>query len=494
MRALALLLFAIAANGRAAEVEPPAVLRACGDAGEYPPYTFPARSKGQPGSRVAGFNADFLQQLLAPSGRRVEITLLPWKRCLAMAQQGQFDFVLDVAATPARRAQFALSQPYGRLHSILMFDPRRPVSAPASRQDVDRLRRCEVLGWDTTRAGGSVPSDSQSYPSTMEMGFSMLAAGRCAAMISQLEVVRSLHLVGGESWVRGLQHHPLPQLPVSSLQYGVSRAPPYATRLLALLDAGIARMDQDGSLQRILANYVPPQPAVPRELRACGDAAGYAPYTYARRDGSGAAEGYNVDYLNAALARSGRKASVTLLPWKRCLLLASQGKYDLILDAADLPQRRRDFLLAPPHYQATPVLVYPQDRALPALANKAQLANVRRCVVAGWDFSISGTRERPELIVTAGNIQAAFAMLRHGRCSLLHYQLELLRALQQQGMQDVAGMQYRTVPWAPAAPMHYGIARSQPHAEALYDLLADAITQMAATEQPARLLARHLGK
>lgn len=232
--------------------------------------------------------------------------------------------------------------------------------------------------------------------------------------------------------------------------------------------------------------------AVPPALRVCGDAAGYAPYTYSVRGGNGEAQGYSVDYLKAMLARSGRTANVTLLPWKRCLLLAKQGQYDLVLDAADLPDRRRDFILPRPYYKATPIFVFRAGAEPKTPASKDELAAMRRCQVAGWDYSLSGTKAGPDRIITGSNVAATFNMLRHGRCDIMHFQLELLRGLENlQGSAAYADVQYRSVPWASVITQHFGVSRAISYAVPLAEMLDGGIARFDKAEAD-RLLKRHL--
>lgn len=479
---LALLLAATMHQTAAGAEAVPRKLTACGDSGEFPPFTYMERKLGRPTGNVGGFNAALLPQLLAASGRSIEITLLPWKRCVALAQQGGFDIVLDIAATSTRKKQFRLSAPYTFIHSVLVYDERRPVPVPKDAASLASLHRCEILGWDTTRASGTASSDKQSLPATMGMSFAMLTAGRCDAMVSQREVIRSLGLIEGGAWTRGLAWHPLHYLPESPLHYGVSRTVAYSQTLQTLLDEGIERMKRSGELQRVLERHLPPEPPVPQTLRACGDSAGFAPYTYAE---NGSVQGFNIDYLQSLLARSGRKAEVTLLPWKRCLLLAAQGQFDLVLDVASLEQRHKEFLLPQSHYSVTPFFAFRSGPAPQAPISKQELSAMRRCYVAGWNYSVSGTQEKPELIVTGSSLTAAVKMLRAGRCDILLAPLELLESL-------VGELQFRPVPWAPAAKLHFAVSRNVAYAQPLVDLLDEGIAHARETGAAKRLMTRHL--
>ena len=70
----------------------------------------------------------------------------------------------------------------------------------------------------------------------------------------------------------------------------------------------------------------------------------WPPYTFGEM-GSPPTKGYAVDFLNEITKRLDLKISMTLLPWKRCLLLAKKGKMDgvMLLTKSGNRERYLDF-------------------------------------------------------------------------------------------------------------------------------------------------------
>jgi ABC-type amino acid transport substrate-binding protein len=237
--------------------------------------------------------------------------------------------------------------------------------------------------------------------------------------------------------------------------------------------------------------------AVPRQLRVCGDQSEFAPYTYYSRAGAaakhGEVTGYNVDFLAELLGPAGRVARITLLPWKRCLAMAAIGQFDMVLDAGDTPERRRDFLLAQGHYQITPIVMFHQDRPPGPVDSAQQASGLKRCEVLGWDYSGAGTPPQDETASRPATLAGALAMLRAGRCEVMIYNLELLQGLRQMGDGSAMdGIGYQPMPWVASYEMHFAVSRKVSYAQPLLALLNQGIARLARTGAPERLLRRHL--
>lgn len=251
------LLFATTVAAPAAAPAPaqvPAVLRACGDRSQFPPYTFVAA-----GSQGAtGYNVDFLAELLAAEDRQIRIELLPWKRCLALVAKGDFDIVLDIGGTPARSKDFHLVRSHYTVTPVIVYSLERPVAAVRRKEELAGIKRCEMLGWDYSATGlPQVPDELVSRPATIESAFAMLRAGRCQAMVYDVELVQGLEAHYGKSWMAGLGYHVLPWVPTYQMHLGISRQVPHAASLQRMLDAGVERLQRSGQATRLLERYLP---------------------------------------------------------------------------------------------------------------------------------------------------------------------------------------------------------------------------------------------
>jgi polar amino acid transport system substrate-binding protein len=75
----------------------------------YPPFVMPA---GEPAGE--GIDVDLLREALAPAGYTLELRLLPWRRALAMLEQGEADLTTTVSLSADRDAYLAYSIGYRR--------------------------------------------------------------------------------------------------------------------------------------------------------------------------------------------------------------------------------------------------------------------------------------------------------------------------------------------------------------------------------------------
>jgi ABC-type amino acid transport substrate-binding protein len=249
-------LLAAVALPQHAQAEVPQQLRACGDVAEFPPYTIVVRNAdgirtGEPG----GYNIDYLNALLAAEGRSVRYTLLPWKRCLAMAAKGDFDIILDVSDSPERQHSFLLAQGHYMISPGLIYRTSEPTPRVRNAQDFARYRRCEILGWDYSPLGIKV-REGVSQPASVEAAMAMLRAGRCQIMYYNLELLEGLEEIQALDRMKGLAYLPLPWMKRYQLHFGVPRPLPYAEELRIMLDRGIDQMRKSGEAARLLERRI----------------------------------------------------------------------------------------------------------------------------------------------------------------------------------------------------------------------------------------------
>jgi polar amino acid transport system substrate-binding protein len=242
---------------RAAAVDVPRHLKACGDINEFPPYTFFQREDGKITGQIAGFNHDYLAALLTPSQRDVQISLIPWKRCLVLAAAGQFDLVLDSSGQAERQRDFFVAQSHYSIRPIMMFSKEMAAPNGTAPEDIADYSRCEVLGWDYSGYNAPTLHGQVMRPSTLDGALRMLKIGRCQIMVHNLELVLGMRQVGKEALLEGLDWKYLHWLPSYELHLAVSRKLPHALALVQLLDQRRLQMRRSGETDKILKRYFP---------------------------------------------------------------------------------------------------------------------------------------------------------------------------------------------------------------------------------------------
>jgi polar amino acid transport system substrate-binding protein len=230
----------------AAKVAAATGIVACGGDNGWPPSSYfgpPQHNNARP---VLGYSPDVLHAVLSSSAFRPEFVLLPFRRCLSLAEQGRQVQVVMGATFSAERARlFLFSRRYLHLRPALFLWPGAAPSLPL----------CGLIGFNYAPFGlkpGDVDEGSSSYLLVMKK----LQAGRCRGFAEYAEVGRSLQWLGllGEDGVR-LQARLLPGLVPVPLHFMVSRAYPEAEALLRQVDRQLELMERSGQLDALLARH-----------------------------------------------------------------------------------------------------------------------------------------------------------------------------------------------------------------------------------------------
>jgi len=84
---------------------------------DFPPFTYPAASVGQPaasadtgGVAAAGPFVDIVQAVCARLHRDCPISVYPWRRALALAEEGKVDGIFTVIHSPRREHAFHITR------------------------------------------------------------------------------------------------------------------------------------------------------------------------------------------------------------------------------------------------------------------------------------------------------------------------------------------------------------------------------------------------
>lgn len=224
---------------------------ACGGENGWPPSSYfgpPQHNNARP---VLGYSPDVLHAALLGSAYRPDFVLLPFRRCLSLAEQGrQVQVVMGATFSPERARLFLFSRHYLHLRPALFLWPGAAASLPL----------CGLTGFNYAPFGlkpEEVDEGSSSYLLVMKK----LQAGRCRGFAEFAEVGRGLQLLGllGPEGGR-LQLRLLPGLVPVPLHFMVSRRYRGAGALLQQLDVQLAQLERGGQLSAMLSRHQPAQP------------------------------------------------------------------------------------------------------------------------------------------------------------------------------------------------------------------------------------------
>jgi polar amino acid transport system substrate-binding protein len=249
LRPIAWLLCMVAAMDRTA-AEPLAPLKAC--ASHTPPFVLFAQTEP-----VGGFSFELLQSLSRQMGRKLQVGILPWARCLQYVKSGSVDLAIDAYDDAERHKYFFYSTAYHTLTPQIfykagsLFDSLQ-ISAV---RDLDRFRGCGVHDYtyehydlDATALDLGAADDAKMLLK--------LKAGHCDYAVEELE-----YILGGRShnanwpdesglksmrpsWARGPRLHFL-----------IGKSHPRGKELLAEFDQAIALAEKSGQTGALRKRY-----------------------------------------------------------------------------------------------------------------------------------------------------------------------------------------------------------------------------------------------
>lgn len=240
----------------------PEHLRVCGDENFWPPYTFFAEHDGKTSTEATGYSVEFLRAVLATTGRSATIELMPWKRCLALAQSGQYELVLDVLRSPERVQAFLFPLSHFRVSIGYLYSKARQAPVLNAVSDLQKYRLCQQAGFSYNLP---LPKDQapilNAEAKSFDAAVNMLDKNRCDVLLSNLEF-HAANVAAGRFDAKmaeriGVAPLRLPEPLVFEMYYGISRAARHHDELLELLNHGIRDLQRRGVDQQLLARFLP---------------------------------------------------------------------------------------------------------------------------------------------------------------------------------------------------------------------------------------------
>ncbi|OOE64531.1 substrate-binding periplasmic protein [Salinivibrio kushneri] len=199
-------------------------------------------------------------------------------------------------------------------------------------------------------------------------------------------------------------------------------------------------------------------------LKACGDGAGWPPYTFEK---GGQVQGYDVDVLNAIFGKEGVDVSVAMPPWKRCVLQTKAGNYDIALSASYSEERDKDFILTNYYYTLQPSYIYSTSQYPNGLniSTMDDLNGLRMCGLLGYNYTGFGVDDS-KVRKSAKSFDQLVQKTEAGRCDVFLARYEILAGFKVAKGTDylAGGMQAEPIPGNSGDKFHMMISREHPEA------------------------------
>lgn len=224
----------------------------CDDGAGWPPYTFVDPRKPD---QIIGASMDLLLGILVRAGYDPQLTLLPWKRCLAEVEAGKMAMLLNATHSEERAQKFLMSKPYYAVHSVLYYRSYKYPVPPkmATVADMKAYRYCGLFGYNYSMY--DIPQAQLDTGAKDEISrFEMLRMGRCDFVLGDLEILNAFSAMGKIN-LSGTGYIPIPEAKPKEFHVMVSRMWGGGPKLLKVIDEGIAVSKADKTYAKVFAKY-----------------------------------------------------------------------------------------------------------------------------------------------------------------------------------------------------------------------------------------------
>ncbi|WP_237767922.1 substrate-binding periplasmic protein [Vibrio bivalvicida] len=119
-------------------------IRVCGDAIDWPPYTYTHNNK------ALGYDIDVLNEAFTKKGISYEITMTSWSRCLRGTKNGEFDLALSASFNEQRNKDYLYTDWYYTITPHYIYSTKRfPEGLKISNvQDLAQYNVCGNHGYN----------------------------------------------------------------------------------------------------------------------------------------------------------------------------------------------------------------------------------------------------------------------------------------------------------------------------------------------------------
>lgn len=205
-------------------------VKVCGDAIDWPPYTYIIDEQ------TLGYDIEILDEALMKKGVSYDITMTSWSRCLRGTKMGEFDLAVSASYNTARDKDYLYTEWYYSITPYYIYSlDRFPQGLTIS--DVKELtdyKVCGNHGYNYTdfnlnniiRAGNSVKD-----------ALDMLERGDCEVYLNWVEIIDGIKSVWGIDYVQDdLVAEVVPNMRPHKFYMLISKKFPAKAELKATLD------------------------------------------------------------------------------------------------------------------------------------------------------------------------------------------------------------------------------------------------------------------
>ncbi len=240
---------------------PGQTLRVCDDVNEWPPYAYFERVNGRPSERVTGFTVELLRRIAERHGLRVQVDMLPWRRCLEAVRTGEAVLLLNAIRTADRERDYWLSAPIYDTRLLVLWSHRtRPEGLTLRTQaDLLPLRIGALQGYSYSQLD-QIPDGRLVRAPNYHSLLQMLHLGRVDVALVNEGVMLGHAALGNPAFSgdKELRIGTLSDREPSRFYMMATRAKPEGQALIALINQELDALERQGDLNRLRETFLRP--------------------------------------------------------------------------------------------------------------------------------------------------------------------------------------------------------------------------------------------
>ena len=198
---------------------------------------------------LAGFDVDIITEALKRTSKTAELSFMPWKRALELAERGDYDGLCSCSYTKDREATLVFSDELGAVSVGLFARSDKVLAGITSVADLKGRKVGTVGGYnleaELITAGAEVDATSND-----KTALDMLVGGNIDLLYGY--ELTTKHFIESDPRSSGIVYKEIRRNPY---YFCLSRAMPGADGAMQDFNRSLSEMAKDGSVQRILDRY-----------------------------------------------------------------------------------------------------------------------------------------------------------------------------------------------------------------------------------------------
>ncbi|EEX94320.1 amino acid ABC transporter [Vibrio orientalis CIP 102891 = ATCC 33934] len=206
-------------------------VRVCGDAIDWPPYTYVKDEEAY------GFDIDVLNEALMAQGVSYQITMTSWSRCLKGTKSGEFDLAVSASFNSKRDKDYIYTEWYYSITPYYIYSTQRfPQGLNITNiNDLSEYKVCGNHGYNYADFGlNEIIRGGNSVKDVL----TRLEQGNCEVYLNWIEIIDGIKTIWGLDYISdGLAAKPIPDMSPHKFYMLISRKFSAHNQLKSMLDS-----------------------------------------------------------------------------------------------------------------------------------------------------------------------------------------------------------------------------------------------------------------